>query len=81
MHFRKKFALNADFFKTTPASVMNRFKANGAGLMSDFHRASPEMAWLRLCGITNESTKTENCYLSLNRVLRWLWNSVYTLID
>ena len=27
--------------------------------MSDFHRASPEMAWLRLCRITNESTETK----------------------
>ena len=50
------------FFKMTPASVMKRLKANGASLMSDFHRASPEMAWLRLCQITNESTETENCY-------------------
>ena len=40
--------------------------------MSDFHRVYPEMAWLRLCRITNESTETENCYLSLNRELRWL---------
>ena len=45
--------------------------------MSDFHRAYLEMAWLRLCRITNESTEPENCYLSLNRELRWLWNSVY----
>ena len=45
--------------------------------MSDFHRVSPEMAWLRICRITNESTETENCYESLNRELRWLWNSVY----
>ena len=45
--------------------------------MTDFHRASPEMAWLHLCRITNESTKTENCYYSLNRELRWLWHSVY----
>ena len=48
--------------------------------MSDFHRASLEMAWLCLCQITNESTKTENCYSSLNRELRWLWNSVYIYI-
>ena len=48
--------------KMTPVSVMKRFKANGASLMPDFHRASPEMAWLRLCQITNESTETENCY-------------------
>ena len=56
---------------------MKRFKADGASLMSDFHRTSPKMAWVRLCRITNESTETENCYLSLNRELRWLWNSVY----
>ena len=64
----------------TPASVMQRFKANGASHMSDFHRAPLEMAWLRLCRITNESTEIENCYSSLNRELRWLWNSVYILI-
>ena len=45
--------------------------------MSDFHRASPEMAWLRLCRFTIESTETKTCYYSLNRELRWLWNSVY----
>ena len=45
--------------------------------MSDFHRAPLEMAWLRLCRITNESTEIENCYSSLNKELRWLWNSVY----
>ena len=56
---------------------MKRFKANGPSLMSDCHRASPEMAWLRLCRITNESIKTKNCYYSFNRELRWLWNSVY----
>ena len=55
----------------TPASVMKRFKANGASLMSDFHRASQEMAWLCLCRFTNESTETENSYSSLNRDLRW----------
>ena len=60
----------------TPASVMKRFKANRASLMSDFHRASPKMAWLSICRITNESTYIKNCYLSLNRLLRWLWNSV-----
>ena len=60
----------------TGASVMKRFKANRASLMSDFHKASLEMALLRLCRITNESTKTENIYYSLNRELRWLWNSV-----
>ena len=59
------------------ALVMKRFKATGASLMSDFHRESPKMAWIRLCRITNESTETENCYYSLNRELRWLWNSVY----
>ena len=37
--------------------------------MSDFHRASLEMAWLRLCRITNESTEIENCYSGLNREL------------
>ena len=45
--------------------------------MSDFHRASLEMDWLHLCRITNESTEIENCYSSLSRELRWLWNSVY----
>ena len=45
--------------------------------MPDFHRASLELAMLRLCRITNESTETKNCYQSLNRELRWLWNSVY----
>ena len=64
----------------TPASVMKRFKANGASLMSDLHRASLKMAWGRLCRITNESNETENCYSSLNRKLRWLWNSVYVVI-
>ena len=49
--------------------------------MSDFHRASLEMAWLRLCGITNESTEIENYYSSLNRELRWLWNSVYIILS
>ena len=61
----------------TPASVMKRLKAAGASLTSDFRRASLEMAWLRLCRITNESTETEICYACLNRELRWLWNSVY----
>ena len=59
MQFCKKIALNVDFFnflKMTPASVMRLFKANGASLMSDFYRASPEMAWLRL--IRNELTET-----------------------
>ena len=56
---------------------MKRFKANGASLRSDFHKTSPEMARLRLCQITNESTETEICYQSLNRELRWMWNSVY----
>ena len=60
-----------------PASVMKRFNANGASIKSDFHRASPEMALLRLCQITNESTQTENCCYSLNRELRRLWNSEY----
>ena len=49
-------------FKMTPASVMRQFKANGISLISDFHRASPKMTWLRLCQITNESTETKNCY-------------------
>ena len=65
MQICKEIAINADFFnlfKTTPASVMKRLKANGVSLMSDFHRASPKMAWLRLRRITNESTDTENCY-------------------
>ena len=31
--------------------------------MSDFHRAYPEMARLRLCRITIELTETENCYI------------------
>ena len=31
-------------FKTTPASVMKRFKGNGASLMFDFYRASLGMA-------------------------------------
>ena len=61
----------------TPVSVMKRLKANGASLMSDIHRASLEMAWLHLCRITNESTEIKNCYSSLSRELRWLWNSVY----
>ena len=34
----------------------------GVGLMSDFHRSSPKMAWLRLGRMTNESTETENYY-------------------
>ena len=45
--------------------------------MTDFHKASPKMARLRLCRITNESTETENSYQSLNREMRWQWNSVY----
>ena len=45
--------------------------------MSNFHRAFLKMAWLHLCRNTNELTGAENCYLSLNRELRWLWNSVY----
>ena len=80
MQFCKKIALNADFlnfFKMTPASVMKRFKANGACLMFGFDRASLKMAWQRLCRITNESTEMENRFSSLNRKLYWLWNSVY----
>ena len=49
--------------------------------MSDFHRESRQMACLDLCRITNESNGTENCYESLNRELRWLWNSVYNRIN
>ena len=45
--------------------------------MSDFHRASSKMVWLRLCRITNESNEITNCCSSLNRELRWLWNLVY----
>ena len=66
-------------FKMTPASVMKRLKANRASLVSDFHRASLELAWLCLCRVTNESTEIENCYSSLNRELRWLWNPVYLI--
>ena len=62
----------------TPASVMKRFKANGASFMSDFHKASPKMVRLRLCRITNKSTETKT-YQSLNRELRWVWNSVYVI--
>ena len=47
--------------------------------MSNFHKSSPKMARLGLCRITNESTKIENCYQSLNRELRSLWNSVYII--
>ena len=50
-----------------PASVMKRFKANGASQMSDFHRVSPEMAWLRLCRITNESIESENLLLQFKQ--------------
>ena len=63
VQFCKKIAGNADFFnflKWPLCQVMKQFKANGTSLMSDFHRASPKMAWLRLCRITNESTETEN---------------------
>ena len=59
---------------------MKQLKANGASLMSDFHKASVEMAWLRLCRIPNESTETEIFYESLNKELRWLWNSVYIIM-
>ena len=48
--------------------------------MSDFYKASLELARLRLCRITNESTKTENCYQILNRELRWLWNAVALIL-
>ena len=63
-------------FKNDPC-VSHEAIVNSASLMSDFYRASPKMAWLRLFRITNESTETENRYSSLNRELRWLWNSVY----
>ena len=66
-----------ELFKMTPALVRKRFKANGVSLMSDCHKASLNMAWQRLCRITNESTEIKNCYSSLKRKLRWLWNSVY----
>ena len=59
---------------------MKRFKENEASLVSDFHRASLEMTGLRLYRITNESTNIENSYSSLNRELRWLWNSVYVYL-
>ena len=49
--------------------------------MSAFHRASQEMAWLRLCRFTNESTETDNCYLNLNREFRWLWYSVHVYVS
>ena len=58
---------------------MQRFKANGGSLISDFHRVPLEMAWLRLCRITNESTEIKMSYSSLNRELCWLWNSVYKI--
>ena len=62
----------------TPASVMKQLKANGASLMSDFHRESLEMAWLRIYAeYQMNQTETENFYYSLNKELRWLWNSVY----
>ena len=65
----------------TPASVMKRFKANGASIASDFQRVSLKMALLLLCRITNVSTETESCYKRLNRELRWLWNSVYIFMS
>ena len=54
--------VNASSCVVFATSVMKRFKANGASLLFDFYRASPEMVWLRLSRITNESTETENCY-------------------
>ena len=51
----------------TPALAMKRCKANGASLVSGFHRASPEMAWLCLCQITNVSTETKNCFLKFKQ--------------
>ena len=47
--------------------------------MSDFHRASQIVALLHICRITNASNANENCYLKLNRELRWLRNSVYMI--
>ena len=46
---------------------MKRFKAKEASLMSGFNKASPKMARLCLCRITNESTETESCHQSLHR--------------
>ena len=59
---RKSRKMLISLTKMTHASVMRRLKANGASLMSDFRRASPKLAWLRQCHITNESTETKNCY-------------------
>ena len=46
---------------------MKRFKANGESLMSNFHRVSFAMACLRLCRITNESTKTEKLLIKFKQ--------------
>ena len=40
---------------------MKRFKANGASLMSDFHRTSLEMALLRVLRVTVWHHKASNC--------------------
>ena len=43
---------------------MKRYKVNGESRKSDFHRASPEMALLRLCRITTKiviKVYTESC--------------------
>ena len=61
---------------------MKRFCQSEKSLTSDFQRASLKLTWQRLCRITNELTDLlKNCYSSLNRELRWLWNSVYVNIN
>ena len=50
-----------------PASVTKRLKANGTSLISDFHRAASNMAWKRLCRITNESTETKKLLLKFKQ--------------
>ena len=35
--------------------------------MSDFHRASPKMAWLRLCRIANKSAETKKLLLKFKQ--------------
>ena len=47
--------------------------------MSYFHRTPLEMAWLRLCRITNESTEIENCYSSFNRVALAVELSIFVI--
>ena len=46
---------------------MKRFKANRASLRSVFHRASPEIAWIRLSRITNEYRLKPKCLLKFKR--------------